>query len=84
MFSLESPHRGDKIYHFQYKKENHLKLSQICSYGIFSKGLKDEFERAVVNEPSVFEPLKFYCTRFVFFFYQLTLKEKTCKMKVIE
>ena len=48
------------IYHFQYKKENHPKLSQICSYGIFSKGLK-EFETAVVNKPSVFEPLKFYC-----------------------
>ena len=28
----------------------------------FSKGLKNEFEIAVVNEPSVFEPLKFYCT----------------------
>ena len=24
-------------------------------------GLKNEFETAVVNEPSVFEPLKFYC-----------------------
>ena len=24
-------------------------------------GLKNEFEIAVVNEPSVFEPLKFYC-----------------------
>ena len=43
------------------KKENHSKLSQLCSYGIFSKGLKNEFETAVVNEPSVFEPLKFYC-----------------------
>ena len=31
-------------------------------YGLFSKGLEAEFERAVVNEPSVFEPLKFYCT----------------------
>ena len=31
VFSLESPHR----YHFQYKKENHLKLPQICNYGIF-------------------------------------------------
>ena len=39
----------------------HTKLSLISSYGIFSKGLKNEFERAVVNEPSVFEPLKFYC-----------------------
>ena len=45
----------------QYKKENHPKLSQICNYGICSKGLKNEFETAVVNETSVFEPLKFYC-----------------------
>ena len=30
--------------------------------GLFSKGLKNEFETAVVNEPSVFEPSKFYCT----------------------
>ena len=29
--------------------------------GFCSKGLKKEFETAVVNEPSVFEPLKFYC-----------------------
>ena len=36
------------------------KLYQICSYGKFSKGLKYEFETAVVNEQSVFEPLKFY------------------------
>ena len=28
---------------------------------VFSKGLKNEFEIAVVNKPSVFEPLKFYC-----------------------
>ena len=28
----------------------------------FSKGIKNEFETAVVNEPSVFEPQKFYCT----------------------
>ena len=27
----------------------------------FSKGLNNEFETAMVNEPSVFEPLKFYC-----------------------
>ena len=30
--------------------------------GFCSKGLKNGFETAVVNEPSVFEPLKFYCT----------------------
>ena len=28
--------------------------------GFCSKGLKNEFETAMVNEPSVFEPLKFY------------------------
>ena len=39
------------------KKENHPKLPQICNYGICSKGPKNEFEIAVVNEPSVFEPL---------------------------
>ena len=27
----------------------------------FSRGPKKELETAVVNEPSVFEPLKFYC-----------------------
>ena len=34
----------------------------------FSKGLKDEFEKAVVNESSVFEPLKFYCIIYLFCF----------------
>ena len=46
------------------KKEYHPKLSQICNYGICSKGLKNEFETAVVNEPSVFEPLKLDCITF--------------------
>ena len=49
---------------FNVKKENHLKLPHICSYGIFSKGLKDESEPVVVTGPSVFEPLKFYCSFF--------------------
>ena len=38
--------------------------------GFFSKGLKNEFETAVVNEPSVFEPLKFYCIYIFFRFCQ--------------
>ena len=29
--------------------------------GFFSKELKNEFETAVINEPSVFEPLRVYC-----------------------
>ena len=43
------------------RKENHHKLSQICMGYVFSLELKNEFETAVVNERSVFEPLKFYC-----------------------
>ena len=27
----------------------------------FFQGTQNEFETAMVNEPSVFEPLKFYC-----------------------
>ena len=46
---------------FNVKKENHPKLFHICRYGIFSKGLKNEFKTAMVNEPSVFEPLSVYC-----------------------
>ena len=44
-----------------YKKENHPKLSKIYIHGIFHQGLKNEFETAVLNEPSAFEPLKVYC-----------------------
>ena len=67
MFSLESPHRGDSNEYTQYtislyKNENHPKLCQICNYGICSKVLKNWFETAVVNETSVFESLKFYCS----------------------
>ena len=64
MFSLESPHLADSNEQytlFNIKIENHPKLSEICSNGIFSKGLKIEFETTLVNEPSVFEPLKVYC-----------------------
>ena len=67
VFSLESPQRGNsneftQYTIFQYKNDNHPKLCKICNYGICSKGPKNEFETAVVNEPSVFEPLKFYCS----------------------
>ena len=69
MFSLELPHQGDLNEYTQYtifniKKEYHTTLSKICSYGIFSKGFKNEFETAVVNGPSVFKPLKVYCICF--------------------
>ena len=57
VFSLESPHRGDFNEYTQHTIFNILNLP----LWDFSKGLKGEFETAVVNEPSVFEPLKFYC-----------------------
>ena len=36
--------------------------SASSAMGFFSRGPKNEFETAVVNEPTVFEPLKFYCS----------------------
>ena len=66
MFTLESPHRGDSNEYTQYTifdmiKKNTLNHPKSAAMGFFSKGLKNEFETAVVNEPSMFEPLKFYC-----------------------
>ena len=43
------------------KKKNTLNYPNSAAMGFCSKGLKKEFKTAVVNEPSVFEPLKFYC-----------------------
>ena len=52
-----------------YKKKITLNYPKSTVMG-FSKGLKNEFETVVVKEPSMFEPLKFYCTlrhhRFVY------------------
>ena len=66
MLSLESPLRGDSneyIHHtiFSIKKKIILNYPKSAAMGFSFKGLKNEFETAVVNEPSVFEPLKFYC-----------------------
>ena len=38
-----------------------LNYPKFAAKGIFFLGLKNELETAVVNEPSVFEPLKLYC-----------------------
>ena len=43
------------------KKKITLNYPKSAALGYFSKGLKKEFEPAVVNKPSVFEPLKVYC-----------------------
>ena len=41
---------------FNMKKENNLNHTKSAAMNFFSKGIKNEFEKAVVNEPSVFEP----------------------------
>ena len=67
-FSLESPHRGDSDEYTLHtiinikRKSPEIIPNRILSavMGFFGGGLKNEFEIAVVNEPSLFEPLKFY------------------------
>ena len=65
VFSLESPHRGDSNKYTQYtifniKKKITLNHPKSTAMGFCSKGLKNEYETAVVIEPSGLEPLKFY------------------------
>ena len=72
MFSLESPQEAILMSThnilFLNIKSQYPKLSQICNYGIRSKGPKNEFKTAMVNEPSVFEPLKFYCKIYIYIY----------------
>ena len=63
--SLESPHRSDSTEYtqctiFNIKRTITINYPKSAAVGFF-KGLKNEFEPAVVNEPSVFGRLKFYC-----------------------
>ena len=62
-------HVNNDIYNIYCLIYNNLKLSQICRYGIFSKGLKNVFKTTVVNESSVFELLKFYCIILFHYFF---------------
>ena len=50
------------IHNIPFSKEITLNYSKFAAMGFFSKALKNEFETAVVNEPSVFESLKLSCT----------------------
>ena len=66
MFSSESPHQNDSNEYIQHTIFNILEKVTVnypksAAMRFFSQGLKNEFETAVVNQPSVFEPLKFYC-----------------------
>ena len=63
VFSLDSPHRSDLNEYTQYtifniQKENYLNYTKSATMEFCSKGLKNEFETAVVNEPSVFRAIK--------------------------
>ena len=70
MFSLESPHRGDTNEYTNYtifniqKKKIALNYPKSAAKGFF-QGTQERVETAMVNEPSVFEPLKFYCILFL-------------------
>ena len=66
MYSLkESPHRGDsnEYTHYTILITKRKKTPLIILSLRFSKELKNDFETAVVDESSVFEPLKFYCMK---------------------
>ena len=45
-----------------YKKKITLNYVKSAVMGFCTKALKNEFETPVVNEPPVFEPLKFDCS----------------------
>ena len=84
MFSLESPHRGDSNECTQYtivnmNKKNTLYYLKSAAMCFFFKGLKNEFETAVVNEPSVFEPPRFYCTSFVTKLHDMSIRSNQIK-----
>ena len=64
MFSLKSDQRGDSNEYtqrtfFNIKKKITLIYPKSAAMGFCSNGLKNDFETAMVNEQSVFEPLKF-------------------------
>ena len=66
VFSLESPRLGDSNEYrqhtiFSVKIEKLPLIILSLPQWDFFKGLKNEYETAVVDEPLVFEPLKFYC-----------------------
>ena len=64
MFTSESPHRGDSNEYtqqtiFNIKKKITLNFPKSTAMGSFPRNSKNEFETAMVNEPSLYEPSKF-------------------------
>ena len=70
--------------HFHDKTRNFPKISlNICFLQLseeFPRDSKNEFESANVNEPSVFEPSKFYCIRINILSCVLILKLRDVKV----
>ena len=69
LFSLESPHGGDSNEYTQYtifnmKKKISLNYPKSATMRFFPRDSRteSEFETVEVNEPTVFEPLRVYCT----------------------
>ena len=65
VFSLELPHGVNSNEYTQYTIFNIIKKITInypksAAMRFFSVGLRNEFEKVVVNKPSIFEPLKIY------------------------
>ena len=85
VFSLESPHWGDSNEYTQYtifnrRKKITLNYPKSAAMSFCAKGLKNGFETAVVNEPSLFEPLKFYCTYVSSIFQRTLTLLRNCKV----
>ena len=57
VFSLELPNKYTQYSIFIIKKKITLNYPKSAGKGFFN----NEFETAVVNKPSMFKPLKFYC-----------------------
>ena len=66
VFSLESPHRGDSNEYtqntiFDQEKKKIILIYPESAAVTFPKGFKNNFETAIVDELSVFEPPTVYC-----------------------
>ena len=80
VFSLESPQRGNSNKHIQHtilntKKKITLNYPLSAAMGSLDETLERGRNR-VVNEPSVMEPLKVYCTAY-FTIFQMLLHIET-------
>ena len=69
MSSLESPHRGDPYEYTKYtifniKKENHPKLPQSCSYGIFPRDLRTSSKNSPGKRAISVRATEVYCNYF--------------------